>query len=401
MSAGQSLPQDMNSIRLGAIGLAVVGAVIGLLGLVTNSEQFFQAYLAGFMLWAEVAIGCLGVVMLGNVVNARWLYSIQRLAEAGARTLPAVAIMFIPVALGLGQIYPWMAEGYTFSSSGQEFLFQPLFFVVRTLIYFAAWIIMTYQLTGWSYRRDRDDAPDMGDHPRNYAYVGMVIYVITTSLAAVDWSMSLTPLWFSSVWGWLSLGRAVLTTVAVLVIVLALFWNTNPIKEAFNEKARLDLSAVVLVATLVWAYFHVISFVIIWSGNVTYFVSWYTVRQVDAWSTITALMILGHTVLIFLLLLPGFKRNKPALLGLAAGILAFRLVGILWVVLPGEAGEGVLGPLEFGPVIALGGIWVLLMLRELMLHPLVPVHHPVLAHEDHTHHDNHEIDEDYAVGVGD
>lgn len=382
MSADQSLPQDMNSIRNGAIGLAVIGALVGAVAFLDSNSNFFLAYLTGFMVWAEVAIGCLGVVMLGNVVDARWLYSIQRIAEAGARTIPVLAIMFIPVALGLGQIYPWMAEGYEFSSSGQEFLLQPLFFIIRTYIYIGAWYILARSLTNWSYQRDADDAPDMGDHPRNYAYVGMVIFVITTSMAAVDWSMSLTPLWFSSVWGLLSLGRAALTTVAVIVIVLALLWNTAPVKDAFNEKARLDLSAIVLVATLVWAYFHVISFVIIWGGNVTYFVSWYDIRQVGGWANITRLMIAGHAVLIFLLLLPGFKRNKPVLLGLAIAILAFRMIGALWVIVPGETGEQAMALWDFGPMVLLGGIWLIVFLRELAAHPLVPVHHPVLAHDD-------------------
>ena len=70
-------------------------------------EQLFRSYLFAFLFWAGVALGCMAVGMLHHVTGGAWGLAIRRPLEAGMRTLPLVALLFLPIALGLGRIYEW------------------------------------------------------------------------------------------------------------------------------------------------------------------------------------------------------------------------------------------------------------------------------------------------------
>lgn len=381
MRPDQSALEGMSNSSRIILVIAAVAAIVGLLGVFVDIERFFQAYLVGFVLWAEVAMACLGIVLLNSLVNARWLYTIQRFAEAGARTMPLLALLFIPIAIGLGTIYPgwgWGAE--TALEGGKAIFLQPVFFILRTYIYFAVWTWFAYRLTSWSYAADPQEHYEFGDRQRNFAAVAAVFYVLTTSLAGFDWTMSLLPEWFSSVWGWLALARAVLTGFSLLLVLVAFSWGSGLLAQAATDRAKDDLAALLLVSLLVYCYMHVVQFIIIWAGNVTYFVEWYDVHNEGTWLFFTQFMVISHAIAIVLLLMPGFKRSRALVTLMAAVIFGLRIIGMYWVVMPAY-GEFALSIWDFAPVIAIGGAWLFLMFWNLGQYRIVAVHHPVLAHD--------------------
>jgi len=381
MRPDQSALEGMSNTSRLILGVAAVAAIIGLLGVFVDIERFFQAYLVGFVFWTEVAIACLGIVLLNALVNARWLYTIQRFAEAGARTMPLLALLFIPVALGLGTIYPgWAGGAETALEGGKEVFLQPIFFILRTYIYFAVWTWIAYRLTGWSYAADPQEDYEFDDHHRNFAAVAAVFFMLTTSLAGFDWTMSLLPEWFSSVWGWLALARAALTGFSFLLVIIVFFWGSGALAEAANKRAKDDLATILLVSLLVYCYMHVVQFIIIWAGNVTYFVEWYDVHNEGSWLLVTQFMVITHAAAIVLLLMPGLKRNRSIVMLIAAAIFLLRIIGMYWVVMP-TYGELAISLWDFAPIIGVGGAWLFMMLWGLGQYRIVPVHHPVLAHE--------------------
>jgi len=380
MNPDQSILQRLNGFQMGVLVVAAVGAVISAIGAFSDLDRFFQMYLVGVVLWTEVAVGCLGLVMLNNLVGARWSYALQRIAEAGARTLPLTAIFFIPLFFRLGAVYIWVEDTSVISSAGQAFLLQPSFFIVRTVVYYAIWTALAYTLTGWSYQRDQNGDSAIEDKSRAWSAVGAVIYVLTTTLASVDWLMSLDPTWFSSSYGWLTLSRAVLSSMAFFILALAFFWNSKPMSGFLKEQDIVDIGMLLLTTVLVWLYMQVIQFLIVWAGNVSYFASWYTTRLDSSWINVTNIIVIVHAVILLILLVPGTKRQRRLLVVLSAVLLLMRAVELFWVVAPTYSPEFTFQIGDIGPVIALLGLWLAYWIRLMQPQRLLPVHHPSLEH---------------------
>src|SRR3954452_11504966 len=91
-----------SSMVVGAVGLLLLA-----LAFVLDREQFLRSYLFAYLYWTGMALGCLAILLMHHVVGGKWGMLIRRLCEAGARTLPFMALLLIPVLVGLRTLYPW------------------------------------------------------------------------------------------------------------------------------------------------------------------------------------------------------------------------------------------------------------------------------------------------------
>lgn len=356
MNPDQPHTQRFTAIRVGVGIVAIVGAVLSAVGLVFDTSHFFRVYLVGWLLWAELAVGCLGIVMLNTIVNGRWFYPVIRFAEAGARTIPLVGILFLPVLFGLPEIYTQWAVSDAELGGGKSFFYTVPFFVIRQIAYFAIWSAFAYFMTGVSYRRDREEIADYDQRQRNVGALGLVVFVLTTTLAAFDWTMSLEPEWISTSYGWVELARMGLTTLPFLFLMSAFFWNEEGYGEVVTDKLVGDYAEILTVASLVWAYLNGIAFVTIWSGNVSYYAFWFTDRLADGWITYTTLFTFIHAGLIILLLIPGLKGRRSSLVVLAGVTLAIRIVEMYWLVMPTYYDSFDPWWWDIGPALLVGGV---------------------------------------------
>src|SRR5678815_6086039 len=121
-----------------ALIVGVVGFVLLLVGMVFSREQFFHSYIIGFTFWTGIAVGSLALLMLQHLTGGGWGFVIRRVLEAATRTLPLMAVLFIPVILGAHSIYPWMREEVlkeeTIVAFKTPFL-NLLFFSTRAVLY--------------------------------------------------------------------------------------------------------------------------------------------------------------------------------------------------------------------------------------------------------------------------
>ena len=168
--------------------------------------------------------------MLHHLVGGRWGFAIRRLMETGAMMLPLMAVLFIPLLLGLTTLYSWTDSEYVAQSElvqhKSAYLNIP-FFLIRAVFYFVIWLGLAYLLNRWSLEQDRTGAPNLTTRMRRLSGIGMVLYVITTTFASYDWMMSLEPEWFSSIYGILFIVGQALAALALAVIGLRLFSKSS------------------------------------------------------------------------------------------------------------------------------------------------------------------------------
>jgi hypothetical protein len=377
------------SLAAGVLGLGIclVAALSG------YSLAVQQSWLVAFTAFAGVAVGCLGVLMLQYLTGGAWGFILRRPLEAGTRTLPLVALLFVPLlvplflpeSMGVSSIFPWasaeeMKNNPTLASKA-SYLNAP-FFLIRALIYFAIWNGLMVLLDRWSREQDRTRDPGLSDRCEGLSGPGLVLLGVTVTFAAIDWMMSLEPEWYSTIYGAL-VGVGFLLSGFTFAVVVLLLLGANPPLDAVLVKGNLrDLGSLLLAFVMVWAYLAFSQYLLIWSGNLPEEVVWYIRRTADYWQFIALALMLFHFALPFALLLSGnVKRHRRTLLAVALLVLVMRVFDLAWLIVPafthtpeGAGTHSLL--LDLCALIGVGGVWLSVYLWQVRQLPLLPLYVP-------------------------
>ena len=376
-----SPPPELNSFQRDAIAVGIGGVVLCILGWLLGPEQFFRAYLIGYMFWLSITLGCLAIVMLQHLTGGDWGLVIQRLLESATRTLPLMVLLFIPLALGLNKLYPWLraAEGHSGEQPPDAWMSVP-FFLLRAGFYFATWLIMAYYLNRWSQEQDRNADPQLKRRLQILSGPGLVLYGLTATFAATDWLMSLVPEWYSTIFGLRVIGSQALSAMAFVIAAAALLYRRAPMNQVFTTKHFHDLGKLLLTFVMIWAYLAFSQLLIIWAGNLPEEIPFYLPRMQTSWRWVGISLVVFQFALPFLLLLSReLKQHAQQLIAVAALAIVLRFIDLVWLVNPQFHPQGIhfswLDPIV---VIAIGGIWLAFFVWQLRVRPLLPLHDPRL-----------------------
>jgi hypothetical protein len=354
-------------------------AVLSLVGAFIQPDRFYSAYLLGFMLWVGLSLGCLALLMLVHMTGGDWGQAVRRILEAGTRTIPMMAVFFIPVIFGLRHLYTWARpEDIARSKHLQEITrtyLNPTWFVIRAVVYFAIWILISWLLNKWSADQDNPPAKDTGHRFRVLSGPGLVLYAFTLAFASIDWVMSLNPAWISTIYGLLFLAGECLSAVCFVVAVVAILHRHRPVAEFMKPGYIHDYGNLMLTFIMVWAYFSFSQWLIIWAGNLPEEISWYLRRLHGGWQVIGLLLALFHFAVPFAFLLSRpLKRNVAKLVYLAVFLMIMRYIDMFWYIEPTFRERFALSWLDVVVPVAIGGFWLALFFRYLRQRPLLPLY---------------------------
>jgi len=381
------LRSELRQWRNRAAVVGAAGAVLTAVGMVAvSANQFYRSYLWAYLFVLGLTLGPMAWLMLQYVTGGAWGAVIRRPAEAAARTLPLVAVMFLPVVLGMNNLYPWMPVHHPHLPAHQAQWLAPGFFLARAAVYFAGWLVLGWLFNRWSAEEDREGGLAAHGRMSRLAGPGLVFWGLAVSFMSIDWILSVKPEWFSTMFPLLAIAGQALTSMAFLVALLVLLSFRRPMSEVLTPRHLHDLGKFLLALVMVWAYFSFSQFLIIWAGNLPEEIPWYKVRLNHGWDVVALLLVLGHFALPFALLLSrDLKRNYKLLAGIAGFILIMRLVDLYWQVTPyfRATGFGV-SWLDFTAPAGLVGLWLAYFLTQLEKRPLMAPNEPaleeVLAH---------------------
>lgn len=351
---------SLHRLQRPALLVALAGLVLAALGAWVDLRQFWRSYLLAYLFWLEIGLGCLALVMLHHLAGGRWSARIRRIMETGALTLLPMALLFLPLLLGLAALYPWADPGWMqhdeIVQQKAAYLNVP-FFIARAVVYFAVWATLAWLLHRWSLAQDRDD-PAATARMRRLSAAGMILYMLTATFAGYDWLMSLEPEWFSSAYGLILISGQGVAGLALAVIGLRLLAarvdGGSDWTESFNHLGNLLLGFV-----MIWAYLVFSQFLIIWSANIPEEAIWYVHRSQGGWLAVAIALIAVHFAVPFVVLLSRrVKRRAQALTVLAVVLLLARLLNLIWLILPAFHPQGgTLHWLDLALVLGLGGLW--------------------------------------------
>jgi hypothetical protein len=390
--------QHLQRIQLSSLAVGALALAICVVGAFWDAAQFCRAYLYAYLMFLGIAHGCLVILMIYYLTGGAWGYLIRRILEAGMRTMPLLALLFIPVACGVFSLYLWAQPDAVAASKDLQhkaIYLNPLFFWGRAVLFFFLWVGTSYLLSRWSMAQDSSDDPRYGRWLSLLSGPGLVVFGITITFASIDWVMSLQPAFRSTIFGALFASGEVLSGMACALLVLAWILSRSPLAEVVSLQALNDLGNLLFTFLVVWAYMAFFQFMLIWIANLRYDIIWFLPRGRDGWQWVAlAVFVLEFAVPFALLLSRDIKRD-PQRLGRVAGlILVMHLVYQYWQVMPAFPGTYIGDHwMDFLTPVGVGGIWVAFFLRQLAAYPVLPRHDESQASASHLQ----ELDREQAL----
>jgi hypothetical protein len=324
------------------LGLAVVGLGASLaFGFTSEAarSQLWHSWLVGSLFAVSIALGGLFFVLVHHGTQAGWSVVVRRISEDTMATLPVLALLFLPLLLfGRSYLFPW--------SHADAVQHDPLlqhkapylngtFFVIRTVAYFVIWSALAAWFGRLSRLQDETGDHELTRRMRRASAPGLILFAITVTFFAFDWLMSLKPDWYSTIFGVYFFAGSAMAFFAFLALAVIAGRRAGLLAGIVTTEHQHDIGKLQLTFVAFWAYMAFSQFLLIWYANLPEETSFFSQRLVGSWRTAGLILLFGHFLVpFFLLLSSALKRNAKALAALSAWLLAMHLLDLYWLVMP-------------------------------------------------------------------
>jgi hypothetical protein len=394
IQTGYAPPVELTRVRNLALGVGALLFTLFVAGMLIDRAQFFHAYLVGFIFWTGITVGSLALLMLQHLTGGAWGLIIRRVLEASTRTLPFILLLFVPMVVGLNQIYPWtnraeMNQVPALREKAAHYL-NPPFFIGRALVYFAIWSLLAVLLNWLSLQQDRTSDSRLKKRLQIVSGPGLGVLILTITFAAIDWVMSLDPAWSSTIFGLIFVASWSLSALAFGILSMSWLSKREPMNAVVRTSHFHDWGNLLLALVMLWTYFAFSQYLIIWSANLPEETVWYVARKHGGWGAIALGIVILQFVFPFMTLLSRAAKESPQKLAmLAVLILAMRVVDVIWLIEPSYNREHFhLSWMDIVAPLGMGGLWLATFAWQLQKRSLVPINDPHLeqALEAHAGH---------------
>lgn len=372
--------QRRRGLRRGSLAVVLVAGLVTLGAGLWQPAAFWPAWLLAVLFVLGLGLGSLAIALLHRLTGGRWGFVTLRELIAAAGTVPFMTLLLLPLLVGADSLYPWLthSSGSETHSAQRLNAHQQAYYGAgawagRGVLYGVIWTALVL-LAVWAYRGlCRTEQSERWHVRLRISAIGLILWWMTVTFAAVDWIMSLEPAWTSTIYG------AIVAMGFVLAGWTAVILLRRLLGAELAEDAARDLGNLVLAFLLVWVYFAFSQFLIIWSGDLPHESVWYMRRTTGIWGLFGTLLLVFHFVVPFAVLLSrDLKQNLRSLSWLCGGILLMRIVDLTWTILPalGSAPDtaALVARVVLVPatVLAVGGVWLLSFLTLWSWLPAVP-----------------------------
>jgi hypothetical protein len=361
---------------LGAVTCAILGAA--------NPKQFFFSWLVAFLFFLSLALGALFFVLIQYAAQGGWGIVVRRIGETIFVMLPVMAALFVPVLLGLRDLYSWAVPGAADHDAllrwKAPYLNVP-FFLIRAALYFGSWSLIALLYYRGSRGQDGTRDPAVSARLRRLAGPAIIVLALTQTFASVDWIMSLTPQWYSTIFGVYFFAGSVLGFIALLSVIAVAMRRAGLLDTVISAEHLHDIGKLLFGFTAFWAYIAFSQFFLMWYANLPEETFWYKARMEGSWMQVSLFLMAGHFAIPFFYLMGRtVKRNGVTLAAGGLWILAMHFLDLYWQVMPTLHPEGFRpSALDVAALLTVGGCFVAAAGWLMRRQALVPLGDPRLA----------------------
>lgn len=375
-----TFPETANTHKV-FYGVAILGAIASILGYFSNPDQFFFSYLTSFTFFASIALGCLFFVMVHHITRSEYGVTLRRIPETYASYLYVFGLLFIPVLIGMENLFMWTDDELLASSdliAGKTPYLNIPFFIARNVLYFAIWGYMGYKLYKNSVAMDKSGDWGLDTAQRKIAGPGLFIFGFTVAFASFDWMMSLDPPWFSTMFGVYYFAMTFQVFFAVTILTVLYLHRKGLLTNTIRLPHLTDMSRLFFGFTVFYAYIAFSQFFLIYYANIPEETLWYYHRLEGSWEGFTYLLLIGRFVLPFILLLPAKAKSNMKLVGaVAVWIVVVHFIELHWIIMPTLHHHGMhFHWLDIATLLAIGGLFMGLFFNQFRKENMVSTNDP-------------------------
>jgi hypothetical protein len=380
-------------------------------------QFFWKAYLQNFIFLVAISLGGLFFVFIQHLTRAGWSVAVRRPAEILASNLRWLPLLFV-VPFGIlwmrgegNLVWPWadMAtltanhpdEAYLVKKKISYFSLSASgdFFWARAIVYFLVWAGLAHFFYSNSLKLGATGDQRIASKMGYWAGPAAILFGLTSTFAAFDWMMSLSPAWFSTMFGVYFFAGCCTVGFAALIITCVLVQSTGALKGVISLEHYQDLGKLLFAFGMVfWAYIGYSQYMLIWYANIPEETGWFLARQIGGWTAFSLFLLAGHFVLPFLAFISKWPKRMPAVLACGAGwMLLLGWLDLYWLVHPvvphdiatfqsydalqakyASESTQLANPVSWLLLVGMVGLYGLMTVRELRKAPLLCVKDPRL-----------------------
>ncbi len=349
--------------------------------LVDEKRAMFN-YLLSFLFIISLGLGGLFFTLLQHATKATWSVVVRRISESFTQVLVWGILLVLPIFAGLNLLYEWSDPSKVASDhllQHKSIYLNDIFFMIRTLLYFGAWVLLYLKVIKPSLLQDHTGDVTLSHKMWKWSCAGILLFGITLHYASVDWLMSLTPKWYSTIFGIYFFAGCIVSALSILILTLLLLKKGGYL-SLVNENHFHDIGKLLFGLNVFWAYIAFSQYMLIWYGNLPEETVFFYERNIGNWKNVTLILPIGHFVIPFLLLISRTAKRNQFLLGFGAlWLLVMHYIDLFWIVLPTFSKDTVpFGLMEIASFIWALSLFFYLVLRELQKRALIPLKDPRL-----------------------
>jgi hypothetical protein len=357
---------------------ALVAVILCAFGYWQDSTRFFRSYMVAFAFTAATGLGATFFVMVQYLTGSAWSVTVRRIMENIMITLPVGAILFIPIAFGLKDIYSWtnaaMVAADPVLKLKANYLTQNAF-LIRTYIFFVLWSIWIFAISHQSVKQDTEKSIRQMNIASGWSAPGLFLVVVVGTLASYDWLMSIEPKWYSTIFGLYILAGGALTFMSIVTLVALGFRKAGILNRSITLEHYHDLGKWMFALTAFYTYIAFSQYLLIWYANLPEETIWYRHRSAGSWLYVAlAMPVIRFIIPFFILICRPAKRNLTILGTMAVWCVVVEYVDLYWVVMPAYYKDGPqVHWLDFATLAATVSICGLAFWSRFKRHKMVPV----------------------------
>ncbi|MBX9742595.1 MAG: hypothetical protein K2W99_03535 [Chthoniobacterales bacterium] len=369
------------------VSIALISLLASILLGIGHPQQFAFSWLFAFIFFLTICIGSLFWILVHHGIDVEWSVGVRRQMENMASLFPVMALFFIPLIFVAPILWKWMLipHGQSIQLDEKSAYLNLTFFWIRAAFYFFFFTTASLLLRKLSVAQDKNGDARYTIMARKVTFASLPFFAVCLTFAAVDWLMGLDFKWVSTMWGVYIFAGSALSSLCVLLLIITALRSAGYLEGIVSERHYSLMGQLMTAFTVFWAYIGFDQYMLIWYANIPEETIYFLRRNTESWCTLNIILVLGHFLVPFLLLLFRNPKRRPAYLcGVACWILLMHLLDIYIIVLP------MLHPAGFRPslldllsLIAIGSALAAVFLKRLGEVPLWPLRDPRLKNSIH------------------
>lgn len=331
----KQLPDSLT--KTGGILLAI-GAVIMILAFIFTPQRAFFDYLWIYLFMVSIGVGSLALVALEYLVGATWSTPFRRITEIFASMIPVLILLAIPLFFGMHDLFHWThaeaVEHDAVLQSKAPYL-NVEFFTARTAFCLLLWVMFYFVITKNSQKQDLDGDVKYTKRNVTLSTIFAPLFVVTITIAAIDWAMSLEPHWFSTIFGVYYFAGTVIAALAATTFASIKLKEGGYLDSGLGNDSFYSLGTLMFAFNVFWAYIAFSQFLLIWYADLPEETFWMIHRWNGSWKYVSLALLFFHFILPFLILVGrNAKTNLKLLKIMAPWMLFAHALDLYWLIFP-------------------------------------------------------------------